>query len=1164
MPGLNWQPLTLRFDGSLETRGDPRLGAPKDFDLLRDAHFEDDGGLQPRPPFGAVMGSGAISGGGSLANCRKLATVNNELCLFTDTGLYSWNSQQSAWVLRGTHLAVTVDETPRFVTTGDQIDGDRAELSGTIVYAWTEGTQVYAAAIDKTSGSVLVSPTAVSTAVGRARLVALSTKILLFTERGSNNQLDVRGIDPAAPGTAISGTGTPVSISYNSYYDVTRIPGADAAALVLRRTVTTSYSVIKVTAALAISGTVPARVCDGPIAIAIDPTGTFAQVIRGNGTNVQGDLLATSSFADVFTGQAIGTASVSLNQIAAEFSTVQVGGFYVCSVFWSRAESTTGVDGSTKYNTVNTNNAVGSEATFIRHLGVASRAFAAQGHVFVWLVFARANESTGSQVGVTAVNSRAVLQNTYYLYREDGLVAARAVSATAGGHAPTTGRLPAVAATSATGLDFAWCATGRRRIDLGGGEGHSGYAARDNVDVAFSLDSNASRRTALHGRTLYVADSIPLQYDGMAIYETGFLVFPYQFSLAIDDGGGDLIPDGTYTYKSTWRFMNAQGESERSTTAFAVTTVISGTAGGAAKVTIQLAPLTVTRKSDTHVAPSAEIWRTKNAGEAFFLASGQDPAVLASSVNFNGYIPNKINVNQLPGDAVIFVDNFTDIVLGNSEVSPENDTVLEALAPPGAKIIVPTETRLLLAGVAGDPDAWWYSRERGDGEIASFHDELRVEVPPVGGAITALWADDQFVYVARETAIYAYAGPGISNGNEGQNFTLVRTISRDVGVVSQEANAPTPVGRLLKSNKGWYILDGGGNLRYVGGAVADFDTDTVVAVHTITAKHQVRILTTSRLLIWDYRGLIAATSPGPGRWAEWTVTGGLDAVLYNGVYTILTATGPKQESASYTGLTYGLDAALTWIKPADLMGAVAVRSIQPLGEYRSAFLLRMRIAYNYDETVVDDVIWNPSPTTVGGPLQMIHGPKRRQCEAIKVRLTAVAAGVQATLATASGLSHVVATSGTNWAATFAAKTGNYTVIGELGNNVTMSIAFESGSPNAIDVRDHFAYDITTGLWSPDLNNVGVRVVCAAGSLTVAALETAIAAATDLVQVSAADATPTKTIDAAGMAGISVTGSFAGGTFTSPSGEALKLSGLALEVGIVAPTFKRLPRAQRAP
>ena len=36
----------------------------------------------------------------------------DELTLFTKDKLFSWNAALSKWVLRGTHLAVTVDETP--------------------------------------------------------------------------------------------------------------------------------------------------------------------------------------------------------------------------------------------------------------------------------------------------------------------------------------------------------------------------------------------------------------------------------------------------------------------------------------------------------------------------------------------------------------------------------------------------------------------------------------------------------------------------------------------------------------------------------------------------------------------------------------------------------------------------------------------------------------------------------------------------------------------------------------------------------------------------------------------------------------------------------------------------------------------------------------------
>jgi len=66
-----------------------------------------------------------------------------------------------------------------------------------------------------------------------------------------------------------------------------------------------------------------------------------------------------------------------------------------------------------------------------------------------------------------------------------------------------------------------------------------------------------------------------------------------------------------------------------------------------------------------------------------------------------------------------------------------------------------------------------------------------------------------------------------------------------------------------------------------------------------------------------------------------------------------------------------------------------------LGEYRSEHHLRVRIARDYlvsgDVPVYfDDTPWTPSPTVVGGPEQVTHGPSEQQVQAIKVRLTATA------------------------------------------------------------------------------------------------------------------------------------------------------------------------------
>lgn len=1151
-----WSKIEIPLASGLDTKEDPRAGDPTKLDIARDVQFDEIGGVQTRLPFGAVMGAGAIFGGGTLSNCRRMAVVNGEICVFTDTSLYSWNAQLSKWVLRGTHLAVEVDETPMFTTTDDQLDCDRAELSGTVVYAWTVGdalvSNAYAAAIDKTTGSVLMSPTLLAGG-SRVRLVALNTKIMLFGYAANN--LTVFALDPANPAAAIAGAATTVlATNANQYYDVVKAGTQDVCVGAVRRVVTTSYTAFTVTAGLTVATSTKARTADGPLAVSTIPDGTQTQVIRGNSTNVQGDLLTTATLADVFTGQAIGTASTPINQIAAAHRSVQNSGAYRCYAWWTGNHTSTGKTWSTINNWVDNAGSIGSAATVVLQGAVASRAFDYAGSIFVWLTFGSSTvfaSPSGFLVGTT-------LQNSYFLYRDDATLHAKAIAGSGGGFPPSTGRLPGMTAVSST--SFAFAAAMRRRFDAGS-DRNSDFAAKALIDVEFAFDSNAARRMAVIGRTGYIAAGEVLQYDGTRIVECGFHVFPWAVG-ATETAGGSLTPGAVYAYKGTWRYQNGQGETERSTTATIGS--ITLTVGDRVDLATPVA-LTITHKLT--VIPAAEYWRTTanpTVDSPFHLITSNDPRALT---NPNRYMPN----DAAAGFMGTIQDVIADTALVALESNPENGAVLESLAPPAAKIIVSNDTRLFLAGVAGRPDEVWYSRLRGDGEIASFHDSLRVPVPRVGGDITALAFNNETLTVFRETAVYALPGDGFTNLGQGSNFGPARVISFDVGAVSHETVALTPRGVVFKSSKGWYLLGPDWSLQYIGANVTDFDSETVRSVDVVETQHHVRILTSGRMLIWDY--LL-------GHWGEWTISDGLHSLIWNGTQVYLTATGPKQQQTSYSSLTYGLDVETAWIKPAEQQGDVTIKLLAALGEYRSAHLVRWRVArdYQYDGagnvTYFDDSAWTPDNTTVGTALQSKHAPTMSRCQAFKVRLTAVSEAARASLVT-TVLSPQVATDGTVWNSTWTAADSKP---GLMGNAVTMTVSFtEFVAPTpalfgydlpfyfisdtaSVVVTDHFTWNPTLERWQEDLNNIGVLV---AGVLTVAELEAAIAEATSLAELDVPDASPSKVIDVDSMLEDVAAGSFSGGAYGSPTGEALKLTGLAAEVGVQR-GIRRLSAGQAVP
>lgn len=963
---LDWQPVHIPLAGGLDTEGNPQARAAGGLDIARNVENERPGGLQTRHPFASIGVN--ILGGGTLSGIRKLTVYGDELVAFTSDALYSWSVRDSAWALRGTHLAAKITERSVFVNPAEQHSHERAELSGVVFSAWVEsGTTdvVYVAARDKTTDAVLLSPTAFATGFGdtRPRLTVLTSVVLLTWS--SEDALGAwslfgKALDPTnlAAITGPSGATTIQGTTFNLNYDVVAAGGV--AYIATRRATTTSYTLISVTAAMTVASVTKARTCDGGIALAAAPSGTHLQVIRTSAGNVQGDYVTIAGpFTDVTTGQAVGTGSATIATVAAAYRSVQNGGQYRCYAFWQ-----------TKSNYVDTGGTIGTQGTHVLQTSIGSRAFDHGGAVYVWRSF----DETSVFVGGSVEGLRSALQNTYFLYRDDAFLVAKAVKHRSGGDPVESGILPNVQSLGSS--VYAFGGVERRVVPIG--QKQSGYSARAPRDVFVTFDSNEARRCVQLGRTLYIAGGEVLQYDGQLLTEAGFHLYPWTFA-ATELSTSGAVEDGDYTLKVTWRWDNAKGERDRSTTATHGTVNINSGPNSIAITAWQA--LAVTHKGD---APAVEVWRTlKNPAvdAPFYLVTSQDPAVLSGA---NRYVHNTQGTAALTA----FEDALADVDVGKLEASTETGDILESLAPPPATIIISTQDRLFLAGISDNPYAVWYSRLRGDSEVASFHDALVVEVPPTGGPITGLAFLNETLVVFCETAIFALAGDGFGNvgsADGSRNYGPARLLSSDVGAVNHESIALTPLGLIFKSSKGWQLLNGGWQVQYIGGKAADFDDATVAAVHVMEATHQVRIvLANSAVLVWDYKS---------NEWFEWTEDDAIGAVVWGGTYHLVTSTAVRAEQTSYATVDYAVDVELPWLDFGGRAGYRRIREFQVLGEYRSACRIRVRVAYDYESdgaggwNWVDDKYFTATPTTVGGPLQVKHGPKYPKGQAIKIRLT---------------------------------------------------------------------------------------------------------------------------------------------------------------------------------
>lgn len=941
-------PLHAGLSGKIDEKA---LDAPG-LAVARDIQFDDLGGIQTRDQYQEILSAA----GNTISDIRKISAYGDELVAFSKDKLWSYASGDGLWTERAEHLAVAVEENARFVTTGEQYDCDRAELNGVIFYCWSEtnpsGSDSYIAAIDKATGAVKLSPELIvsSGTAERPKLIATSNRIVCIYHKQSPERLVTRTFDP----TDMSETGGAIVTSGLVAFDAMQDPDSPADVVILA-TFGSVYNLMRSSAGAAPTVIVARTTTTGNVcALAFNQDTSEWLICYHSGTAIEADI-RTYSGGFAVNDIAVGTATSStVNQIAAIHDGTEF------RVFYTASETTSGSNAwATEQNTVSNAGTPGTETDLIAKCSIASRAFLHEGSVFLWVAFAGA--SSGEVI--------AQLQNTYFLYRADGLLIAKAVPTQGGGFA-SKGYLPNVQTLSSN--QYAFCAQYRRIIALG--DTDKGYEAKSPQDVIFEFDSNDARRTARLGETLYISGGQLSQYDGRNIAEVGFHIFPWSLSI-VPTTGSNL--DGTYNWQQTNSWFNARGEFERSTTAS-----IYGQTMAGHQASIIGENLHVTLKTGDAGEVASEFWRQVDGatfGAPFHLVTSKDPA----STGDNKYVANA------PGTGVMatFNDDLADANLLKREPNPENGGLtLENLAPPSASIIVATQDRLILAGIPGNPYKIAYSKLRGPGEIAAFNDFLSLDLPPEGGDITALAFINETLIAFKETAIYAVSGEGYDNNGTGQNYGPGRLLSSDVGAVSQEGVVLTPKGLLFKSSKGWYIVNHGWGVSYVGADVADFDSDTITACHVMESQHQVRCVSASRTLIWDYLSDV---------WAEWPI-GSTSACIWDGEHHLVNADadGILVQSNSHAGSGEDLprlDIESAWIKLSNLQGYSLARYLYLLGEYLGEHDLRIRVAYDYIDTWVEDKTWTVSPATAG-TLQLEHGFARPKCQSFKIRITAQAVG----------------------------------------------------------------------------------------------------------------------------------------------------------------------------
>jgi len=970
--------VVIPLSGGQDTGMDPRALRPPSLAICKDAMWRETGGIQKRYPYAALGTS--ILGGGTISSIRRITTRGDELIAFTDDTIYSWSESDAKWVSKGEYHATTVTEKTIFAENYSQYDCRRAELGDCVVVVWSEYSsateEVKVAAYDKTTGNELLAPYALSNA-RRPRLIALTNKILLFYWDSTGTAIKGLALTPGTLSTDVAAAATTVvaAAGASPRYDVTQRTSTSAV-LVSNLNPVTSYYVVSVTEALALSGSTKVRECATGPTIALTDAGDYIAIFRYDATSVayEADILVASDLGDTaHVSISIEATADNIWQAAAAFKSTADSGEYRCYVFYSEAPDSTDETWYCRYNWVDTGGSTGTAAVFLFQMATATSAWDHNGQIFVWLDFAQDSDTT------RGLDPDIALQNTLFLATLDtesgaprggqGKVIGKASAGASAGFNNSASYYPIVQNPD-TNI-YTMIVGVRRRIPIDGVWSYDNATPRE---LTVEFDADEARRTAQLGETLFITGSQILQYDGRYPVELGFHIWPNFYSGA-DTGAGSLAA-GDYTWYVSAAWINARGELERSTSVLPTQVTI----GASRECTLTIGNLFPTLKKGTRSNIIIEVWRTL-----------VDPIVGAPcylTTNPNPYVASGDNchlVNSPTSATQTWIDSLVDSSADDREPFPEATGILESLAPPAATIILASGDRLFLAGISYDPNLVWYSKLRNSEELPSFNDALSISVPPSGGDITALGFLNEILIVFCEHAIWALAGDGYDNTGAGQNYGPARLISTDVGAENADVVAAVPDGLFFHSSKGWYLLGRDWVPRYVGGEVSNYDGDTWVAVNVLEDDHHIRCMSTSRMLVFDYEAK---------QWSEWPIVGE-HACVWQGKHCYVSDTGAGvYYDTQAAGGGHSLIVETGWIDFNDPLTEKLFGDIVILGEYRSAHDLRIDLYRDYDSaTAFQTKTWTVSPTTVGGPEIVRHSPSINLMKALKIRITSRAVGL---------------------------------------------------------------------------------------------------------------------------------------------------------------------------
>lgn len=902
---LQKQLVQLAFGQGLEQDTDEKMLDAGKLLVCENAIFKKRGRLSKRSGYDKL--SNLTATGSTLSSGTYLADFNSELLQYSNQKLYSYSQSTESWIDKGSIVPSTIRSYQIVKNTASQPQCDSAHNNGISVYAYEDSRGgVRVSVYDSVTETPIAVDQLLRSGSTRARCVALDIYLYVFYYDSGN--LYVRRISSLDPGSI--GAEVLVSSTVN-----TTNPNYDVL----------SFADVRICWAHNVQGSSQVKagfVDSNPTVL----SGVFAPVsFTGAATDSLGLVLGTNSTINILysntsnglsayvTNIGLGTVagpvvidshtSTAIKNVTGSVNATGITAFYEIS---AAATYNTYV----KTNTLTQAGTAGTASVFLRSVGLMSKAF-----------------SFGDQLFVGTVH-QSTLQPTYFIHRSDGITVAKMQPLLAGG---LTSRpiLANVDETSSGVFEFAF--TNKVRLES---ESGAVFSPLGVTKTSVSFNQPNGFVTAQLGNNLHIAGGVLNIYDGQSVVEHGFHLYPENVSAATSGSSG--LANGTYQYSVVYEWIDNFGQVHYSAPSVPISVTVSS---GPKQVDLTIPTLRITEKKGSRTNVNVTVYRTTASGTTFYKVTSVSSPL----------------ANNTAADTVSFSDTNADSAILSNQILYTTGGTLENAGAPACEFCDVYKNRLFLTGLENG-QVTWYSKLRDPDFPVEFSDAFTLTTESQGKRLNSLAVLDDKIVLFKKDRFFITYGDGPNNAGLGGGFAEPEFVTADAGCSAPKSIVRTPSGIMFKSDKGIYLLDRQLGLSYVGAGVEDYNSYEVVSGVLSADVNQVRFgLTNGPCLVYDYYR---------GQWSTFTAHDQLDALIWDGNYTML-----RQNGRVYTQnpsifkddfSSYRLKLQSGWIALAQQTGYQRVYKLYFLGEYKSDHMLRVKIYYDYSMASYKEYIFKPT------------------------------------------------------------------------------------------------------------------------------------------------------------------------------------------------------------